>query len=211
MATSHGIRARTSTAEPGNAPTRAALHEAALAYLARGAASEESLIRVLGRRIDAWVRRARKSGLDEEAITNAAESAREQIPVVTGRLRELSLLNDVAYAEMRAKRMSSAGRSRRAISLHLSQKGVASATVRAALSSDAEAEFAAAITFARKRRLGPFAAAKGPTESREEEFAASRKAFGAMARAGFDFTICERVLRMERADAEARLRSRHEF
>ena len=32
-----------------------------------------------------------------------------------------------------------------------------------------------------------------------------------MARAGFDFGVCERVLRMDRDDADERLRDRREF
>lgn len=128
-----------------------------------------------------------------------------------GRLGEVGLVNDAAFAETRAKRMASAGRSRRAISAHLAQKGIDAATVREAVPRDGAAELAAAIAFARKRRLGPFARDTEEMLSRDEKRAAERKALGTMSRAGFDFGVCERVLRMSRDDAEERLRDRREF
>ena len=49
-------------------PNRASLHEAALAYLARGAASAESVKKTLERRCANWVRRAVRAGLNAEAV-----------------------------------------------------------------------------------------------------------------------------------------------
>lgn len=144
-------------------------------------------------------------------VAHDAAAARELITEIVGRLGEVGLVNDTAFAETRAKRMSSAGRSRRAISAHLAQKGVDAATVREAVPQDASSELAAAISFARKRRLGPFARAPQDEQTRDERRVAERKALGTMARAGFDFGVCERVLRMDRDDAEERLRSRREF
>ena len=51
-----------------------ALHEAALAHLARFSATEAGLRRVLGNRIRRWAREAAQSGHDPDAI--AAETAR---------------------------------------------------------------------------------------------------------------------------------------
>lgn len=197
-------------AKPSPAPTRASLHEAALAYLARGAATADSVKKTLERRIGNWSRRAVRAGLDAEAVALDAVAGRELIPAIVDRLREVGLVNDVTFAENRAKRMSSSGRSRRAISAHLAQKGVDAATVREAVTVDAGAELAAAIAFARKRRIGPFSRDEVPTD-RDERRAAERKALGAMARAGFDFNVCERVLKMDRDDADTRLRDRREF
>lgn len=197
--------------KPAPAPTRASLHEAALAYLARGAATADSVRKTLERRTSNWARRAVRAGLDAEAVAADAAAAREVIPAVIERLREVGLVNDVTFAENRARRMSSAGRSRRAISAHLAQKGVDAATVREAVTHDAGAELAAAIAFARKRRLGPFSKDDDAALDRDARRAAERKALGAMARAGFDFSVCERVLRMDREDADERLRDRREF
>ena len=49
-----------------------------------------------------------------------------------------------------------------------------------------------------------------PTD-RDERRAAERKALGTLARAGFDWNVCDRVMRMNRDDAEERLRERREF
>lgn len=202
---------RARNADPGAAPTRASLHEAALSYLARGSASADSVVKTLQRRIGNWARRATRAGRDAETVAHDVAAARELIAAIVGRLSEVGLVNDTAFAETRAKRMSSAGRSRRAISAHLKQKGVDAATVREAVPSDASTELAAAIAFARKRRLGPFARAEEEVATRDEKRAAERKALGTMARAGFDFGVCERVLRMDRDDADERLRDRREF
>ena len=122
-------------------------------------------------------------------------------------------MNDAAFAETRAKRMSTGGRSRRAITLHLAQKGVDAATVREAVPHDASTELAAAIAFAfaLKRRFGLFAREADAAVTRDEERAAERKELGRMARAGFDFGVCLPVLRMDREDADERLRDRREF
>lgn len=203
-------RTRKEPRDPGAAPTRASLHEAALAYLARGAATADSVRKTLERRAGNWARRATRAGRDAEAVAVDAAAARELIPAIVDRLREVGLVNDVTFAANRARRMSAGGRSRRAISAHLAQKGVDTATVREAVAHDASAELGAAIAFARKRRIGPFSKDE-PLADREARRAAERKALGAMARAGFDFGVCERVLKMDRDDADQRLRDRHEF
>jgi regulatory protein len=202
---------RERNADPGRAPTRASLHEAALSYLARGAASADSVTKTLQRRIANWARRATRAGRETESVAQDAAAARELIAEIVGRLGEVGLVNDVVFAETRAKRMSSSGRSRRAITMHLAQKGIDAATVREAVPHDASAELAAAIAFARKRRLGPFAREAEEPLSRDAKRAGEKKALGTMARAGFDFGVCERVLRMDREDADARLRDRREF
>lgn len=206
-----GARARRGPREPGVAPTRAALHEAALAYLARGAATGDSVKKTLARRIDNWVRRSVRAGRDAEGVASDAATARELVPEIVARLREVGLVNDSSFAENRAKRLSSAGRSRRAISAHLAHKGVDAATVREAVPHDAGAELGAALTFARKRRIGPFASEEDEPEGRDARREAERKALGAMARAGFDWNVCDRVMRMNREEADERLRERREF
>lgn len=198
--------ARRGPKDPGAPPTRASLHEAALAYLARSAASADSVTKTLERRVASWARRAVRAGRDADVVASQAATARETIPDVVTRLREVGLVDDSAFAEARAKRMASAGRSRRAINAHLAQKGIDAATVREAVPHDASVELAAAIAFARKRRLGPFAREGAPgSDDRDAKRALAQKALGTMARAGFDFSVCERVLRMDREDADERL------
>jgi regulatory protein len=79
------------------------------------------------------------------------------------------------------------------------------------LPQDAGAELAAALAFARKRRIGPFAAEDEVPADREARRVVERKALGAMARAGFDWNVCDRVMRMSRDDADEHVRGRREF
>ena len=167
------------------------LHEAALVYLSNQSASAVSLTGVLKRRVNPW---ARREGRDPELIAEAHAA----IERIIARFQQNGLLDDVAFANGRAERLGRAGRSRRAIAAHLQQRGVAEGTVREALPED---DLPSAVTFARKRRMGPFA-----REPMDE--AARKKAIGAMARAGFSFSTCNRVLRTaldEAAEITSRL------
>ncbi len=184
--------------DPGAAPTRVVLHEAALGYLARGSASAATLGRVLERRVSNWARRSARAGGDPEAIATDVETCRSSIASIVARFCEVGLLNDEAYAKSRARSLGRAGRSRRAILANLTAKGVAATTAREALPDD---ELGAALVFARKRRIGPFA--REPIDPRDR--AARQKELAAMARAGFDWSTCERALRMDRDEADERL------
>ena len=63
-------------------------------------------------------------------------------------------MNDEAFAAARAKRLSRAGKSRRATLAHLAAKGVRAPD----LEHDPERELAAACAYLRRRRAGPFGA-----------------------------------------------------
>ncbi len=190
-------RPRRASIPAGPAPTRAKLHEAALAHLARFSATEAGLVRVLDRRIDRWARRA--------AVENAADEAPDAAPPraaareVARALVQSGVVDDAAFAEGRARSLTRAGRSRRAIGAHLSMKGVPRAVAQAAL-PEPGTELAAALAYARRRRLGPFRtsmpAGADPADVR-------RKEIGAMARAGFPQPIAQQALRMGRDEAEA--------
>ncbi|MBX3214033.1 MAG: RecX family transcriptional regulator [Labilithrix sp.] len=193
-------RSRDRDADPGPAPARAALHEAALSYLARGSATAATLTRALDRKVANWARRAERARRDPELVAADVATCRESIAAIVARFREVGLIDDAAYAASRARSLSRAGRSRRAISAHLAAKGVAAETVREALPTDANVELAAALAFARKRRIGPYA-----REAADDDRAARQKALAAMARAGFAFGTCERALGMELEEADERL------
>lgn len=179
---------------PGKHPDRASLHEAALRHLARFAATEAGLLRVLERRIMRW---QAASGEPAEAAADARLAAREVVRalVVAG------TLDDSNFAAARARRLVRAGRSRRAVSAHLAAQGVDAETAGAAL-PDAEAEFLAAVAFARRRRFGPFrplACLDGDKADAGRELAALELA--ALARAGFPRDIAERALRLDADEA----------
>ncbi len=180
----------------GRAPTEARLHEAALAHLARFAATEAGLARVLARRVDRWARRAEAEGQDSEAVAEAARQARQAAVAVARRMVVAGAVDDAAFAASRAKRLARTGRSRRAISAHLAGKGVATAVAQAVLPQD---EVAAALALCKRRRFGPFA-----REAMERE--AKLKALAVLGRAGFSRDAADAALTMEPEAAEDRLR-----
>lgn len=168
------------------APDAAALRDAALAYLARYAATEAALRGVLERRIDRW---ARGAGGDAEAVAAQAAAAKRAAGEVVARLARAGAVSDAAFAESRARSLARAGRSRRAIAATLAAKGVNAETARGALPSD-DAELVSALALARRRRIGPFRAADPPDE------AGRRRELGMLARAGFPQSIARRALAM---------------
>jgi regulatory protein len=176
-------------------PDADGLHEAALTYLARYAATEAGLRRVLERRIERWARRAVDG--DADTIAAQAATARTLVRDVVARLVAAGAVNDAAYAESRARSLTRAGRSRRAAAVHLAAKGVDPATVDAVLPRNEANELAAALVLARKRRIGPFRHGDAPDE------AGRRRELGVLARAGFSQTVARQALAMEFDQAEA--------
>jgi regulatory protein len=163
------------------------LHDAALRYLARYAATQTGLMRVLMRRVDRW---ARAAAAEPDVVAAAKQAAQ----AVVARLADAGAVDDAAFAAGRARSLARAGRSRRAIAAHLAAKGVP-APLTAALPDDPEAEFAAALAYARRRRIGPF---RSPPDA-----AQTLRDLARMARAGFTQDVADRALRMEAEAAEA--------
>jgi regulatory protein len=172
-------------------PDEAALHEAALSYLARYGATRATLARVLDRRVGRW---ARANPGEETASVVAA--ARRAVRELVEQLAASGAVDDTAFARARARRLTRSGRSRRATAAHLAARGVAGEAVKAALPDDAEADFAAAVAFTRRRRLGPFRRAEIDADGRRRELAA-------LARAGFTHDTANRALSLAPDEAEA--------
>jgi regulatory protein len=173
----------------GPAPTEARLHEAALSHLARYGTTKAGMIRVLDRRVDRW---ARAFGTPEpEVIAGCKRAVRN----VAAKLVSLGLIDDAAFAESRARSLTRAGRSKRAIEAHLGARGVEGEIMRAALPDDPDTELAACVALARRRRIGPF--------RRPEVEPNPMREMGMMARAGFGHEIASRAMAMEAGEAEA--------
>ncbi|CAH2600645.1 Regulatory protein RecX [Rhodovastum atsumiense] len=171
-------------------PDEAALHEAALAHLARYATTRTGLTRVLDRRVDRWARTAAPD------VAEAARPAlRETVRAVVARLAAAGVVDDAAFAEARARSLARSGRSRRAIAAHLAARGVGSDMTEAALPDAPDAELAAALACARRRRIGPFRP--------EGTVADPKREFGVLARAGFSHDIAARALASDPETAEA--------
>jgi regulatory protein len=170
-------------------PDESSLFEAALTHLARYAATEAGLARVLARKIDRWARQQ-----TAEETTAAARAAKSGIPRVITRLKSAGALNDEAFAASRAKRLTREGKSRRGALAHLAAKGIAPGTAASILTDDPDRELAAACAYLRRRRAGPFGNAP------------ELKILGAMARAGFTQTTARQALRLDKEEAEAKIK-----
>ena len=161
------------------------IKDAALHYLGRYAASTARLRLVLTRRIK---RSAKANDLDPEPLLQELER-------VIAMLLRTGLLNDASFAEGRARSLNRRGGSRRQIAAKLSAAGVPQATTAQALAGLEDelpdAEFAAAIAYAKRRRLGAFRAKLDGSPERR------RKDLMAMARAGFALDLARRALAAE--------------
>jgi regulatory protein len=171
---------------PGKPPNARTLHDAALRHLARYSTTQAGLLRVLTRRIDRW---ARAAAAEPEIVAESRAAAR----AVVTRLVAAGAVDDAAFAAGRARSLARAGRSRRAIGAHLAARGVPPDL--AALPDDPAAELSAALSFARRRRIGPFRQPPDPEQRLRD--------LGRLARAGFPQPVAEAALRMALDEAEA--------
>jgi regulatory protein len=159
------------------------LENAALHYLKRYAATASQLKRVLARRVE---RSVRVHGGDRS-------EALRWIDALVDKLVRNGLINDSAYAGMKAQSLRASGRSSRVIAQKLRMKGVSAELVQQKL-AEATAELSeeeAARIWARKKRLGPF---RLDAQSREEH---RQRDLAALARAGFSFGVARKVVDSE--------------
>jgi regulatory protein len=158
------------------------LKDAALDHLGRYSASTARLRQVLARRIR---NSAKAHELDPAPLLAELEK-------VIAALTQSGLLNDAAFAEGRARSLNRRGGSRRQIEGKLAVAGVAAPARSRAMAKLAEempdAELAAALAYARRRRLGAFRDPVDPSRERQ------RKDLMSMARAGFALDLARRVL-----------------
>jgi regulatory protein len=180
------------TAKPAT-PER--LEKAAYHYLERFSTSADNLRRVL-------MRRVQNSAYLHDTDPQVGAEAIDKLIV---RFLEAGLLDDAAYARTRAVSLHRQGKGTRAIRQTLSIKGVEADVIDgaldglaeelgpsdpdAALIGRAETDFAAAINYARRRRLGPYRR-KEREESREKDLAA-------LGRQGFGYDTARRVIEAE--------------
>ena len=124
-------RRRAGPRPAGPPPDEQRLGEAAVAHLARFAATEAGLRRVLLRRVDRWARAAEAEG--REDVARQAAAAKAAAAAVARRMAAQGTVDDAAFAESRARRLLRTGRSRRAALAHLREKGVDAGTAAAAM------------------------------------------------------------------------------
>ncbi|HMN54090.1 MAG TPA: RecX family transcriptional regulator [Sphingopyxis sp.] len=123
--------------------------------------------------------------------------ARTACEAVADRMERLRFLDDRQYAAMRAGAMTRRGLGLRRVKAQLFVDGIADTDSGEAIAEAGEQAVAAAIGFARRRRLGPFAVrpADDPKD-RERQVAA-------FARAGHSLPLPRRILAVPPGDADA--------
>lgn len=168
--------------KPAKPVTRPRLERIALAYLERFPAPSARLRQVLSRRIERSVR---------EHDTDPAEAA-IWLEEVVSLCRRLGYIDDDRFAQARAARLQRSGLGRTAIRQRLSALGLSGDSVDGALQTltdDAEgdSDLAAALTYCRKRRIGPWRPEEQRAGNRDRDLAA-------LGRRGFSYDTARRAL-----------------
>ena len=176
-------------------------------------------MRVLDRRVARWALRSLEAGRDPDQVRQLQQQAHEQVRAVVRDMARIGAVDDAAFAEGRARALSRGGRSRRAIGAHLASRGVDPDQIQQAVRSaqseaigdPAQAELAAALLHARKRRVGPFSPVQHDQQHDQHGAgqAARQRALAAFARAGFSHEVASSALDADLETAEtliARLR-----
>ncbi|WEK01970.1 MAG: RecX family transcriptional regulator [Candidatus Sphingomonas phytovorans] len=151
----------------------ASLERLALRYVERFATTR-------GRLTDYLVRKIRERGW--EGDRTAPEGLAEKFA-------ELGYIDDRAFGEARAAAMARRGLGKRRVSGVLRQAGIDEEDAEALAPGIEARGLEAALTFARKRRIGPFATVAPDRPQREKQIAA-------MIRGGHDFTLARRIASM---------------
>ena len=160
------------------------LRRAALHYLNKYNASEDSLRRVLIRKID---RRAREADEEPDQYYELIE------PVVTF-CRDHKFVDDLRFAQSKIRSGTVKGKSKSRIKLELMSKGVSGEHIHSAFEDEVHDDERAAVSYAKRRRLGPWRTK--PKEERRD------KELGSLVRAGFPFAIAQKIIDMSLEEAE---------
>ena len=152
-----------------------ALQELAIAYVGRFATTRAKLRAYLARKI----RERGWSGQRDADLAGLAE-----------RLADQGFVDDAGYAVSKARALTARGYGKRRVTAALLGAGIADQDREEAnRHSDSEA-VNAALRFAERRRIGPFAVA-APADRKERE-----RAIGAMVRAGHGFPLARAIADM---------------
>ncbi|MEY4269890.1 MAG: hypothetical protein RLZZ58_1106 [Pseudomonadota bacterium] len=122
------------------------LAELALAYVARFATTRARLARYLGRKV-------RERGWD------GPDDAGAVIAALVAKYADQGFVDDVRFAEARADSLSQRGFGLRRVRQTLWSDGIAAADAEPVIDARVDTAWDTAVAFARRRRVGPFAAA----------------------------------------------------
>ena len=136
--------------------------------------------------VDALSRRARSRGELAQLLQKRAvpEDVAQRL---LDRLEAQRLVDDRAFAGMKADGLARRGDGPRRVRQALDASGIGAEDAHDALQAARESAEQAALAFARRRRIGPYASS--PPDPRQRE-----KAMGAMLRAGHDYALARRIL-----------------
>lgn len=165
------------------------LEAAALYYLQRFASAEANFRQVMWRKIEK--REASKQLSHAQKV--------EMIDAVTLKMLEFKYLDDAVYSLIKLRSGFAQGKSKRALFLYLTHKGVEKDVIASAFEtylsetenedfSSSDIELRSALTYAKKKRLGAYHP-KAPLE-----FELYQKHIARLARAGFSYDICKKAL-----------------
>ncbi|HEX4693113.1 regulatory protein RecX [Sphingomonas sp.] len=168
------------TSRPVPPLDRAALERLALRYVERFATTRSRLVDYLRRKI-------RERGWEGEAADPVG---------LAERFAELGYIDDRAYGEAKASAMARRGLGARRVAGALYQAGVKGDDAEAIAPAIEDRALEAAITFARRRRIGPFADSPADRPGREKQIAA-------MLRAGHSPQLARRIATMAPGDDPA--------
>ncbi len=115
------------------------------------------------------------------------DAAAPAVDAIVERFVELGYIDDEAFALARGEALQRRGFGARRIGVTLRSAGIAGDAADAVREQLEDGAFAAALRFARRRKIGPYAAAPA-------DRAAQQKAFAAMMRAGHPGEIVRKVL-----------------
>lgn len=156
----------------------AALQAIAVRYVERFQTTRARLLRLLQQKL-------RQRGWEEGLPP-------PDIQAIADRMVELGYVNDATFADARVRGLSRRGFGEGRVKQDLAAYGVDRDLVTEALSD--HDGWAAALDFARRKRLGPFGAGVADQKTR-------MKQLGAMARAGHGFDVARRVVDAETVEA----------
>lgn len=115
------------------------------------------------------------------------EGARPDLDALIEKLKALRYIDDEAFANARAASLQRRGYGERRVDQALRAAGIAEEDAAEAKADAREQAMTAALRYAERRRIGPYAAAEPDREARQ-------KAFAAMVRAGHRIEVVRQVL-----------------
>jgi regulatory protein len=171
------------------------LYNSGLAYLQRFPASSHHFKVIMTRKIDKSCR---------HHVKQDREQCLKWLNALVDQFKELGLLDDEAYLKGMITSLRRRGLSSMQIKIKLQQKGYHEEEVLEELKdhdteeyrSEEKGDIYAAITYARKKRLGPFDIDNKKTPE---------KSLAAMARAGYSYDIAKKTLEISEEELEERL------